>query len=446
MSLLAMAMDADKLCMECSPSWLEAIWGRAYTDMSKAQRNLPYITTNWKIMINGNSRDLVLNYRTKKFENVCLIQGGSRMGLRQDGNVRLSELLGGGFDVHQDFTIMGRINQNGCRNLRVPALRRGAAVFGKFDNGVHERRLLSSYGNLTYTPVNRTLYVVSSENKNDVNLTYDGKPVELQHDGRICNNYVCYSASLPIPDHPAKAPLVVNDTHILDLIERPTLMLLNAERNMKLKIDGRTVDVIIGNRIRIYVEGNARIEPLQQYAQLLGNNEVEYGISCENMGKINSITVQRKNGDLPAIVRYFICLPENWKDSCFRPDDAELYDAAKKNRTVYCYETQYHGVISIFVPLDKTYTFWVREDYSVSSKGVRSVDELNSYIRAEAYSNSRIKLEIKYDGRMVDGYPEEASRVYSDELIEVIEQLPHFARKHSFVVSFNNKPVVSTVI
>ena len=446
MSLLAMAKDADEPCSEHTPSWAKSVWGCAYTDMSQAQRNIPCITTNWKILINGNSRDLVLSYHTKKFKNAYLIQGDSRMNLHTSGQVRLSALLAGGFDVHQGFTITGETEKNGSRNLRVPALRRDATVFGAFDNGVHERRLLSSYGHISYAPANRTLYVVSPENKNNVNLTYDGKRVELQHDGRICSDYVCYSASLPIPDHPAMAPLLVNDTHILDLIERPALILLNAEKNMKLKMDNRTVDVIIGNRLRIYVEGNARIEPLQQSEQLLGNNEVEYEISCENMSKINSITVQRKNCDLPAIVRYFICLPEDWKDCCFRPDDAELYGAAKKNRTVYCYETRHHGVLNISVPIDKTYAFWLREDFSVSSKCVRSVDELNTYIRAEAYSNSRIKLEIKYDGRMVDGYPKETSRVYPDELIDVIEQLPPFARNLSFVVSFNNKPVVSTVI
>lgn len=446
LSLHAMSMDKDEPYPENTPSWLKKIWGTAYSNMSHAQQNLPCIITNWKILINGNSRDLVLNYHTKKFKNVYLAQGDSRMSLHKSGYVTLSALLEGGFDVHNGITITGETEKSGRRNLRVPTLRRDAAVFGRFDNGVHERRLLSSYGHLSYVPINRALSVVSPENKNNVNLTYDGKRIELQYDGRIYSNYICYSAVLPIPNHPAKAPLVVNETHILDLIERPALMMLNAEKNMNLKIDGRTVDVIIGNKIRVYVEGNARIEPMQQSEQLLGNNEVEYEMSCENMGKIHSITVQRRNCDLPAIVRYFICIPENWKDCCFRPDDAELYAAAKKNRTVYCYGTLHHGVLNISVPIDKTYTFWVREDFSVSSKGVRSVDELNSYIRVEAYSNRRIKLEIKYDGRYVDGYSEDESRVYSDDLIEIIEQLPHFSRKHSFVVSFNNKTVVSTVI
>lgn len=447
LSLIAMSMDKDIQCPEGVPTWVEKIWGAAYTDMHSAQRNLPSVTNSWKIVVNGNFRDLVLSYRLKKFKHASLLQDDCNIALGESGQISMSTLLSKGFDVHQRLIIKGETETGGCRQLVVPALRKDAAVFRSFDCSVQERRLISAYGRVSYAPNNRKLYIVSSQPIEQISLTYDKTPVILHNDGKICRNYMCYRAELPATQHPAKSPLIVNQTHILDLIERPFMTLLNAEKNMKLEYDNTNIDVIIGNKLRIYREGHVSIEPVQLNEMLKPGNEVEYEISPDNMGIIHTITVKRQDSNVTPIVRRFICLPEDWKNQGLRPSDADLYAAAKKNKTIYRFSSTIYGLLDIFVPIDKTYCFWVREDFSVTTDKLKSLEELREYVRAEAYSNNSVELDIRYDGRRVEGYPDAASRIYSDDLEhDVINLLPRFARRRLLEVTFNNRPVFSVTI
>ncbi len=448
LSLRAMSMDKDEPYSENTPAWLMKIWGGAYSDIRCSARDLPSMSAYWKIVVNGNLRDLVLSYRLKKFQNVYLHQDDKRIALAIEDQVSLSTLLNKGFDIHQNITLSGETETGGRRNLIVPPLRTDASVFRSSDSGAEERRLLSAYGRISYAPNNRKIYVVSSAALGNFNLTYDGVSVDLETNGRIYGNYMCYSAVLPVTHHPALSPLVVNETHILDLIERPCVNLLNANKSMMLEYDNRRVYVVEGNTLRVYVEGSARVEPEPQHVQVLPARVVECEIPVENMNKIHTITVHRRNNNVKSREVHFICIPDDWKSKCVRLSDEEMHDSAKKGQVVYCYNTEKHGVLKIAVPIDKTYTFWIpkkESDKRASMMHLKSLSDLEGFSKVAAYSNSPVKMEIRKDGKLIKD-PEKLSSITVNKIIRILNSLPRFARKQTVVITFNNRPVLSVQI
>lgn len=449
LSLLAMSMDKDEPCPENTPSWLKKIWGTAYSDIRISSRNLPSITAYWKIVVNGNFRDLILSYKLKQFNNVYLKQGDGKIELdNQEGAVSLADLLINGFNVHKGLILSGETENGGIRSLSVPSLRQDAAVFRSSDSGVEERRLLTAYGCVSYAPNNRKIYVVSSAPRENFALTYDGIPVKLETNGKIHGNYVCYSAVLPETQHPALSPLVVNQTHILDLIERPCVNLLNVNRSVMLESDNRRIYVVEGNTLRVNVEGSARVEPEPQHVQVLPDRVVECEIPVENMNKIHTITVHRRNNNVKSREVHFICIPDDWKSKCVRLSDEEMHDSAKKGQVVYCYNTEKHGVLKIAVPIDKTYTFWIpkkESDKRASMMHLKSLSDLEGFSKVAAYSNSPVKMEIRKDGKLIKD-PEKLSSITVNKIIRILNSLPRFARKQTVVITFNNRPVLSVQI
>ncbi len=449
MSLLAMAKEADDPCTEHTPSWLKKIWGTAYSDMRNSSRDLPSMMAYWKIVRNGNFRDLILSYRIRQFNDVYLKQEYREIELDpQKECVSLSDLLKNDFDVHQDLILAGKTENAGIRRLSIPPLRKEVAIFRSSDSGVEERRLLTAYGSVSYAPNNRRIYIVSPKPRNCLSITYDGIDVELDNIGRIYGNYMCYSAQLPPTQHPALSPLVVNDTHIMDLIERPCVNLLNSNRNVMLEYDNRRIYVVEGNTVRVYVEGSARVEPEPQHVEVLPARVVEYEIPLENINKIHTITVHRRNNNVKSREVHFICIPDDWKSKCVQLGDEEMYESAKKSQVDYCYNTEEHGVLKITVPIDKTYTFWIPKKGAgerVSMRHLTSLSDLEGFSRIAAYSNCPIQMEIRKDGKLVQN-PEKLSSITVNRIARIINKLPRLARKQSVVITFNNRPVLSVQI
>ena len=449
MSLLAMSMDKDEPCLENTPSWLKKIWGTAYSDMRNSSRDLPSMMAYWKIVRNGNFRDLILSYRIKHFNDVYLKQEYREIELDpQKECVSLSDLLKNDFDVHHDLILAGKTENGGIRRLSIPPLRKEVAIFRSSDSGVEERRLLTAYGSVSYAPNNRRIYIVSPKPRNFLSITYDGVDVALDNIGRIYGNYMCYSAQLPSTQHPALSPLVVNDTHIMDLIERPCVNLLNSNRNVMLEYDNRRIYVVEGNILRVYVEGNARVEPEPQHVAVLPARVVEYEIPIENTNKIHTITVHRRSNNVKSREVHCICIPDDWKSKCVQLGDEEMYESAKKSQVDYCYNTEEHGVLKITVPIDKTYIFWIPKRGAgkrVSSMHLRSLSDLEGFSRIAAYSNCPIKMEIRKDGKLIQD-PEKLSSITVKRIIGIINKLPRYARKQSVEITFNNRPVLSVQI
>lgn len=449
MSLLAMSMDKDDPCLENSPSWLKKIWGTAYSDMRKSSRDLPSMMAYWKIVVNGNFRDLILSYRIKHFNNVYLKQESIDKELDpQKECVSLSDLLKNGFDVHQDLILVGKTENGGIRSLSIPPLSKDAAIFRSSDSGVEERRLLTAYGCVSYAPNNRKIYIVSTKPSNCLSITYDGTEIVLDNIGRIYGDYMCYSAQLPSTQHPSLSPLVVNGARIMDLIERPCVNLLNSNRNVMIEYDNRRIYVVAGNTVRVYVEGSARVEPEPQHVEVLPARVVEYEIPLENINKIHTITVYRRNNNVKSREVHFICIPDDWKSRCVQLTDEEMYESAKKNQVEYCYNTAEHGVLKITVPIDKTYTFWIPKKGAgerVSTRHLTSLIELEGFSKISAYSNCPIQMEIRKDGKLVQT-PEKLSSITVNRIAKIINKLPRLARKQSVVITFNNRPVLSVQI